>query len=125
MNENDVKNLNFLISVEIGVLYDWYENVQEDDHLYALELLIDFNNKKINKNLYNLSEEEEKNLEFLLTIDDTVLKDWYKKMNRTDHLYAFELLTSFKGEKLDFEIEEKLNETNQFPEIIKLLNQYK
>ncbi len=39
MNEHDFQNLRFLLLSSPEVLADWYENVDEDDHDYAIELL--------------------------------------------------------------------------------------
>jgi hypothetical protein len=39
MNEHDFQNLRFLLLASPDVLADWYENVDEDDHDYAVELL--------------------------------------------------------------------------------------
>ena len=39
MDEHDRKNLEFLLNAEPGVLLDWYEQMDEDDHMYALDLL--------------------------------------------------------------------------------------
>jgi hypothetical protein len=39
MNQHDKENLHFLLSASPEVLKDWYESVEEDDHLYASELL--------------------------------------------------------------------------------------
>lgn len=39
MNEHDRDNLNFLLSASPEVLKDWYDSVDEDDHVYAQELL--------------------------------------------------------------------------------------
>ena len=39
MNQHDKENLNFLLSATPEVLKDWFESVEEDDHIYAAELL--------------------------------------------------------------------------------------
>ena len=39
MNQHDKDNLNFLLSSSEEVLKDWYNSVEEDDHIYAKELL--------------------------------------------------------------------------------------
>lgn len=39
MNQHDKENLHFLLSASPEVLKDWYESVEEDDHIYASELL--------------------------------------------------------------------------------------
>lgn len=39
MDDHDRKNLEFLLSASEEVLRDWYDNVSEDDHEYASELL--------------------------------------------------------------------------------------
>ena len=39
MNEHDRSNLNFLLNASAETLKDWYEKMDEDDHLYAQELL--------------------------------------------------------------------------------------
>lgn len=39
MNEHDFANLRFLLLSSPEVLADWYEQVDEDDHEYAMELL--------------------------------------------------------------------------------------
>jgi len=39
MNQHDKDNLNFLLSSSEEVLKDWYNSVEEDDHIYAQELL--------------------------------------------------------------------------------------
>ena len=39
MDEHDRKNLEFLLNAEPGVLLDWYEKMDVDDHMYAMALL--------------------------------------------------------------------------------------
>lgn len=39
MDEHDRKNLEFLLNAEPDVLADWYSQMSEDDHQYAMELL--------------------------------------------------------------------------------------
>lgn len=39
MNERDLSNLTFLLSVAEPVLKDWYANATPDDILYATEIL--------------------------------------------------------------------------------------
>jgi len=39
MNEYDRENLQFLLNASKEVLKDWWDNVEEDDHEYASELL--------------------------------------------------------------------------------------
>lgn len=39
MNDHDKENLNFLLTASPEVLKDWYDSVEEDDHMYAQELL--------------------------------------------------------------------------------------
>jgi len=39
MDEHDRANLEFLLNAEPGVLSDWYEQMDKDDHMYALDLL--------------------------------------------------------------------------------------
>ena len=39
MNNHDRKNLEFLISADKDTIKEWYSTVEEDDHLYASELI--------------------------------------------------------------------------------------
>jgi hypothetical protein len=39
MDQHDRDNLNFLLSASSEVLLDWYNHVDDDDVVYALELL--------------------------------------------------------------------------------------
>ncbi len=39
MNQHDRDNLDFLINASPEVLQDWYNKVEDDDILYAFELL--------------------------------------------------------------------------------------
>lgn len=39
MNDYDRSNLEFLLNASPDVLKDWYDRVDQDDHLYAEELL--------------------------------------------------------------------------------------
>ena len=39
MNQHDRDNLNFLLNSTPEIIQDWYENVGEDDIMYAFELL--------------------------------------------------------------------------------------
>lgn len=39
MNDNDRKNLQFLLNASEDVFSDWYNSVSDDDHTYAAELL--------------------------------------------------------------------------------------
>lgn len=39
MNDHDRQNLNFLLYSSPEVIADWYAKVDEDDHVYAQELL--------------------------------------------------------------------------------------
>lgn len=124
MNNHDKNNLNFLLSVDICTLYDWYEKVDEDDHLYAIELLTKFNLENIDINKNGLDEKDLDNLKFLLNIDNKTLYDWYEKVNEEDHLYAIELLTAFKQEKINYEIEQVLSLMKDFTEVKKILNKF-
>ena len=40
MKKRDRKNLEFLLNADRDTLRDWYESVDEDDHEYAMELLM-------------------------------------------------------------------------------------
>lgn len=40
MNKHDRKNLEFLLNADRDTLRDWYDSVDEDDHEYAMELLM-------------------------------------------------------------------------------------
>lgn len=124
MNKHDEDNLNFLLSVDIVTLYDWYGKVDEDDHLYAIELLTKFNLENIDINKNGLDEEDLGNLKFLLNIDNKTLYDWYEKVDENDHLYAIELLTAFKQEKITYEVEQKLSLMNEFPIVKEILNKF-
>jgi hypothetical protein len=39
MNDYDRENLQFLLNVDKETLKDWYDEMEEDDHEYASELL--------------------------------------------------------------------------------------
>ena len=39
MNDHDRQNLNFLLTASPEVIADWYSKVDQDDHVYAQELL--------------------------------------------------------------------------------------
>lgn len=39
MNDHDFQNLRFLLLASEDVLVDWFKQVDEDDHEYAIELL--------------------------------------------------------------------------------------
>jgi hypothetical protein len=39
MDEHDRANLDFLLNADPAVLLDWYEQMDEDDHIYAMALL--------------------------------------------------------------------------------------
>jgi hypothetical protein len=55
MNKHDRDNLNFLLSTDDATFKDWYNQMDEDDHDYARELL----------NMYSL-ELKERSLELLV-----------------------------------------------------------
>ena len=62
MNQHDKDNLNFLLSASPEVLLDWYNSVEEDDHIYASELLAAYQeevNDLEEKNIYEFEIEEE------------------------------------------------------------------
>lgn len=40
MTPNDLANLKFLLNVDADTLRAWYESVDEDDHEYAMELMV-------------------------------------------------------------------------------------
>lgn len=42
MNKHDKDNLRFLMTVDKKVLQDWYKQADEDDLVYAMELLAQF-----------------------------------------------------------------------------------
>lgn len=44
MNDNDRKNLEFLLKADANTLKDWYQTVDTDDIVYALELITIYNN---------------------------------------------------------------------------------
>jgi hypothetical protein len=52
------------------------------------------------------------NLKFLLNVDAETLKDWYAAVDKDDHEYAMELLTSYSQEirerSIEFQIEAQL-----------------
>ncbi len=56
MNDYDRENLNFLLNASPEVLEDWYENVSEDDHEYAQELLSAFGEELKLRNSFNATE---------------------------------------------------------------------
>ncbi len=39
MNQNDRDNLDFLLNASPEVIQDWYEKMEDDDIMYAFELL--------------------------------------------------------------------------------------
>ncbi len=65
MNDRDTDNLYFLLKTPNEVLLDWYEKMEEDDHLYAKELLNLFqealNNKTIEQKIQEMSSFDEAN----------------------------------------------------------------
>lgn len=42
MDKNDKQNLEFLLTVDLKTLVDWYNNTSIDDHNYAIELLSEY-----------------------------------------------------------------------------------
>ncbi len=61
-----------------------------------------------------MNEHDASNLIFLLSSDESVLKDWYEKMDDDDHKYAAELLYLFKEALINIEVEDKLKKDNKF-----------
>jgi hypothetical protein len=55
MNKHDRDNLNFLLTIDEATFKDWYDQMEENDHEYAQELL----------NMYSL-ELKERSLELLV-----------------------------------------------------------
>lgn len=39
MNEYDLNNLNFILSLNVRGLHEWWDSISQDDKEYALELL--------------------------------------------------------------------------------------
>lgn len=66
MNDRDTDNLYFLLKAPAEVLLDWYEQVEEDDHVYAKELLSLFqeaiDSKIIEQKIEEMSSFEDVNL---------------------------------------------------------------
>ena len=66
------------------------------------------------------------NLMFLLSADDTCMKEWYKQADSDDLQYAQELLASYAEELClhaeSILIEDKLVGQRSFPEVLKTLN---
>jgi hypothetical protein len=42
MNDRDRSNLNFLLSIDESTFKDWYSKMEDDDIVYAQELLAEF-----------------------------------------------------------------------------------
>ncbi len=61
-----------------------------------------------------MNEHDASNLMFLLSSEDSVLRDWYSKMDEDDHKYAAELLYLFKEALNNEEIEIKLKKEKKF-----------
>jgi hypothetical protein len=63
MNNYDRENLKFLLNVSPETLFDWYNNVSEDDHIYASELINQYSEElKIKKRFYDVEEVDITNL---------------------------------------------------------------
>jgi hypothetical protein len=61
-----------------------------------------------------MNDHDASNLMFLLSSEDSVLRDWYEKMDSDDHKYASELLYLFKEALNNEEIEVKLKKEKKF-----------
>jgi beta-xylosidase len=57
MNEYDRGNLNFLLGCDPETLLDWYNNVSEDDHKYASELMAQYSTELAMKQRFYAVEE--------------------------------------------------------------------
>jgi hypothetical protein len=63
MDDYDRENLFFLLNASEEVLRDWYENVSQDDHEYASEILARYGEElEIKKRFYAVEEVDLTNL---------------------------------------------------------------
>lgn len=75
--------------------------------------------------LTEMNEHDANNLLFLLKSPDSVIKDWYSKMDKDDHLYAQELLFILREALDNKEIELTIKKRKKFPKVEKILSKFK
>lgn len=79
-----------------------------------------------------MNQRDKENLNFLLNASPETLKDWYESVEEDDHIYAQELLESYRQElaetedqKYEFEMEKELMKMSNFPEVDAILSKCK
>lgn len=75
-----------------------------------------------------MNSHDRKNLEFLLTADEKILRTWLKGSTQDDQEYAWELLAAYSEElsreALDLRVEAELDSLEEFyPEALTVINQ--
>lgn len=77
MNKNDLNNLEFIMSLNVDSIKEWWDNISEDDRNYAMEL-IDAQKKILIEKQTNMCLDAKITD---MTQAKQVLSQWCKKIN--------------------------------------------